>query len=45
MDDLTAYHLISGVARRRDVKEVSLAKNPLLGFAFFSQLVDLLEIC
>lgn len=44
MDDLSAYHLISGLIRREkcEVKEISLAKNPLLGFAFFTKLFDML---
>lgn len=47
MDDLSAYHLVQGLLKREQtvVKEVSLAKNPLLGFAFFSKVTDLLSSC
>ena len=45
MDDLTAYHLVSGLIKRKnsEVTEISLARNPLLGFAFFSKVADLLS--
>jgi len=44
MDDLSAYYLVTGLIKRNksEVKELSLAYNPLLGFAFFSKVVDFL---
>lgn len=46
LDDLSAYHLVSGLIKRHqcEVREINLSQNPLLGFAFFSKLVDLLEV-
>ena len=45
MDDLSAHHLLQGLFKRRrcEVKELSLAKNPLLGFAFFSKVSEMLS--
>lgn len=43
MDDLTAFHLVSGLVKHQHrTVEVSLARNPLLSFAFFTKLSDFL---
>jgi hypothetical protein len=44
MDDLSGYNLVSGLIKRTDseVKELILCSNPLLGFTFFSKIIDLI---
>jgi len=43
MDDLTAFHLVTGLIRNKHrTMEVSLARNPLLSFAFFTKVSDFL---
>ena len=45
MDDLSALHLVQGLISREkcEVKELSLARNPLLGYQFYNKVSDMLR--